>query len=70
MPCADSMRVSRVAHSGASVLLPPHIIAVCNVGPGETVVNSYTSAKRGVIRLRCGDSASGYVHIRQRHERD
>lgn len=62
--------VSGVVHSGASVLLPPHIIAACNVGLGETVVNSYKSAKRGVIKLRCGDSASGYVHIRQRHERD
>lgn len=82
IPSADSTRgssgspqsvvspVSRVVHSGASVLLPPHIIAACNVGLGETVVNSYTSARRGVIKLRCGDSASGYVHIRQRHQRD
>lgn len=62
--------VSRAIRSSANPQLPPHIIAACNVGLGETVVSAYNSAVLGVIKLRCGDGGSGYVHIRERHQRD
>lgn len=47
--------------------LNPGTIAACNAGLGETVVASMTSLSDGTVNLRCGDSASGYVHIRSRH---
>lgn len=28
------------------------------------------SAKDGLVTLKCGNSKSGYIHIRERHERD
>lgn len=45
----------------------PAVIAACNMGLGDTVVASYTTSAFGQIRLLCGDSASGYVHIRSGH---
>lgn len=45
----------------------PAVIAACNIGLGDTVVASYSTSAFGQIRLLCGDSASGYVHIRSGH---
>ncbi len=50
--------------------LNPWTIAACNAGFGETVVSTYASRTSGNIDLKCGDSASGYIHIRERHEND
>lgn len=58
--------MSQVSESSA---FPPPAIAFCNAGFGEYTVTTYTSRALGTIRLRCGDSRDGYVHIRQRHER-
>lgn len=48
----------------------PIIIGLCNAGLGETTIASYNSLKDGVVDLKCGDSKSGYVHIREEHEDD
>ncbi|MDH6277358.1 hypothetical protein M2118_000309 [Aurantimicrobium minutum] len=45
----------------------PAVIAACNMGLGDTVVAAYTTSAFGQIKLLCGDSASGYVHIRTGH---
>lgn len=50
-------------------MLNPGTIALCNAGFGDTVIQSWTAKtlKKGVtkkIDLKCGDKASGYVHIR------
>lgn len=51
-----------------SPMLAPGTIALCNAGFGETVVQSMNSARDGTVRMKCGDSRSGYVHIRLNHE--
>jgi len=52
----------------ASPNLDPGTIALCNWGYGDVSVASYNAAYLGTIDLRCGDSASGYVHIRANHQ--
>lgn len=49
-------------------MLAPGIIALCNAGFGDTVVQSMNSARDGTVRMRCGDSGAGYVHIRSNHQ--
>lgn len=51
-----------------SPMLAPGTIALCNAGFGETVVETMNSARDGTVRMKCGDSRSGYVHIRLNHE--
>ncbi len=47
------------------------MIALCNMGLGETVIKSWKAKKLNIyIDLKCGDSVSGYVHIRKRHQID
>ena len=48
--------------------LNPITIGLCNTGFGDVVVSSFTSKFDGALKLKCGDSASGYVHIRSRHQ--
>lgn len=49
--------------------LPPGTIALCNSGLGDVSVQRYDNARSlGVVDLRCGDSNSGYVHIRASHQ--
>ena len=47
--------------------LNPVTIGLCNSGFGEVVVSSFTSKFDGAVKLKCGDSAAGYVHIRTNH---
>jgi len=51
-------------------MLAPGTIALCNAGFGDTVVQSMNSSRDGTVRMKCGDSRSGYVHIRLNHEDD
>lgn len=55
---------------GPVAYLNPTTIAACNVGLGETVISTYAAQTLGNIDLKCGDSSSGYVHIRERHQND
>ena len=48
--------------------LNPATIGLCNTGFGDIVVSSFTSKFDGAINLKCGDSASGYIHIRANHQ--
>lgn len=45
-------------------------IGQCNVGQSNVTVADMRSAKDGLVTLKCGNSKSGYIHIRERHERD
>jgi hypothetical protein len=61
-----------LSNSSTSIrlLLNPLTIGFCNVGFGDLVVQDFNSTLDGKVPLRCGDQASGYVHIRARHEID
>ena len=49
--------------------LPPGTIGLCNAGWGDVSVQRYDNARfLGVVDLRCGDSKSGYVHVRANHQ--
>jgi len=50
--------------------LDPGTIALCNAGFGNVSVQNFQAKGLGKIDLFCGDSASGYVHIRSRHQAD
>lgn len=50
--------------------LDPIVIAECNAGLGEVVIDTASSEEDGKVSLRCGDDKSGYVHIRKNHEND
>ena len=54
--------------NGATVYLNPVTIGLCNAGFGDKKVKTFNSKNDGEITLYCGDSNSGYVHIRERHE--
>jgi hypothetical protein len=54
----------------AAPLLDPVIIALCNAGLGETVIDTAESQDDGDIDFKCGDDGFGYVHIRGEHEGD
>ena len=58
------------APGGARVLLNPITIGSCNSGLGDVSVQRMNAASVGTIDLFCGDSKSGYVHIRERHQKD
>lgn len=61
------------AAKSAAVVTPdlnPITIGECNIGLGNTVIESWATSKFGKIDLKCGDSNSGYVHIRSRHQAD
>lgn len=51
-----------------SIQLNPITIGLCNAGFGDKRVETFDSQHDGEITLYCGDSASGYVHIREQHE--
>lgn len=55
---------------GVRVLLNPVTIGSCNSGLGEVSVQRMQAVNDGTIDLFCGDSKSGYVHIRTRHQKD
>lgn len=57
---------SSVAHPN----LDPGTIGLCNAGFGDVSVQNFQAKNLGKIDLFCGDSASGYVHIRTRHQSD
>lgn len=40
------------------------------MGQSNVTVADMRSAKDGLVTLKCGNSKSGYIHIRERHERD
>lgn len=69
-PAATPQPTPTVSNRDVTPLLNPVTIAACNVGLGETVINTYQSRNYGAIDLKCGDSNSGYVHIRERHQND
>jgi hypothetical protein len=48
--------------------LNPLTIGLCNAGFGEVVVSSFSTKFDGAVNLKCGDSVSGYVHIRANHQ--
>lgn len=49
--------------------LAPGTIALCNLGFGDTVIGTWTAKTLKInIDLKCGDSNSGYVHIRANHQ--
>lgn len=48
--------------------LNPVTIGLCNSGFGDVVVSSFASKFDGAVKLKCGNSASGYVHIRANHQ--
>lgn len=50
--------------------LNPITIAQCNAGYSNVTVADMPSAKDGLVALKCGFQNSGYVHIRQKHEKD
>lgn len=62
----SSFAVSGVAKPN----LDPGTIGLCNAGFGDVSVQSFQAKGLGKIDLFCGDSASGYVHIRSRHQAD
>ncbi|MFB2583037.1 hypothetical protein ACEXQD_17445 [Herbiconiux sp. P15] len=64
----ESPPPARVDRGDGTAELDPGTIALCNAGLGDVSVKSYDTAELGKIDLFCGDSASGYVHIRDRHE--
>jgi len=68
VPTSDS--AAPPSSGGARVLLNPVTIGSCNSGLGDVSVQRMDAAKVGKIDLFCGDSRSGYVHIRTRHEKD
>ncbi|KZX21969.1 hypothetical protein [Rathayibacter tanaceti] len=45
-------------------LLDPGTIGLCNAGFGDVSVKSWDDTVLGYVDLFCGDSASGYIHIR------
>lgn len=71
-PTAPTAPTSTVTQTpgGARVLLNPVTIGSCNAGFGDVSVQRMDAKGVGTIDLFCGDSKSGYVHIRQRHEND
>lgn len=56
--------------SDVEAKLDPTVIAACNIGLGDVVVREFETSRLGTVSLKCGDDSNGYVHIRQRHERD
>lgn len=55
--------------------LNPISIGLCNAGQKTHVIGSQAAGVRnninlGVIDLKCGTSTAGYVHIRERHQKD
>ena len=44
--------------------LPPVTIGLCNTGYSRVSVATFSTRKQGRVTLYCGDSTSGYVHIR------
>lgn len=56
--------------SGTSFRLNPITIGLCNAGFGDKKVEKFASKHDEEIVLYCGDSKSGYVHIREQHEED
>lgn len=50
--------------------LDPVDIAACNLGLQDSIVALLPSKEDGLVRLTCGNRDVGYVHIRQRHQRD
>lgn len=55
---------------GTSLRLNPITIGLCNAGFGDKKVETFASKHDEDIVLYCGDSNSGYIHIRERHEED
>lgn len=45
-------------------------MSLCNAGFGDKKVKTFKSKHDEEITLYCGDSNSGYIHIRERHEAD
>lgn len=71
MSDASTQAISPASIGRASApAYPPLIIAQCNTGSARTLVNSFQSQAYGSLALFCGNANYGYVHIRQRHERD
>lgn len=69
----DSLRATATTATSEFRIHPdlnPVIIGECDVGLGDTLIDTYISDKFGAIHLLCGDSKSGYVHIRSNHEGD
>lgn len=56
--------------SEAEPLLDPVIIALCNAGLTNTVIDTANSSEDGSIDFKCGKDTFGYVHIRAEHEGD
>ena len=50
--------------------LNPVTIGACNAGFGDVSVQAMSARGLGKIDLKCGNANSGYVHIRDRHQRD
>ena len=65
-----SWTVPVVQPGGVTTYLNPVTIGLCNAGLGDTEIASWKTSQFKTIYLRCGDSKSGYVHIRARHEMD
>lgn len=49
--------------------LNPITIGQCNVGQSHVTVADMRSAKDGLVAFKYCNSKSGYIHIRERHER-
>ncbi len=58
---ADSSMIS-------SSRLNPLVIGLCNAGVIGLSVSTFPSTVDGQVDLKCGTSAEGYVHIRNRHQ--
>lgn len=65
-PTADAPADAPAAStsSAGTERLDPGTIGLCNAGFGDVSVQSWDDTVLGHVDLSCGDSASGYIHIR------
>ncbi len=52
------------AGRGVSPDLDPGTVGLCNTGFGDVSVSHATAVRLGRVDLRCGNTSTGYVHVR------
>lgn len=69
VPASADVATPAVAGPRVSPDLDPGTVGLCNAGFGDVSVSHATAARLGRVDLRCGNTFTGYVHIRSLWEK-